>query len=61
MTKTKAASSKKLSPIQMWVKAAKSEGFMVAGQHKKLPLKGTASYKRIRATYDKMKKKSASQ
>jgi hypothetical protein len=51
----KCVKKRKTNPALIkWRKAAQAEGFMVKGEFKVLPKKGTPEYKRINARYEAM-------
>lgn len=45
----------KTGKLALWTQAAQSEGYLVKGDFRKLPAKGTAAYERIKVRYDKLK------
>ncbi len=47
-------SYKKNNALKYWVQAAQANGYMIKGEHKLVPKKGTSGYKAIRKTYDRM-------
>lgn len=58
--RSRSHSKKKKTPphLLLWKKACQKHGYMLKGKGKfqKVPKKGTPEYKKIKATYEKMKK-----
>jgi len=46
----------KTGGLALWTKAAQAEGYLVKGNFRKLPAKGTAAYERIKARYNMLKR-----
>ena len=42
----------KKGPLAEWRKAAQEHGYLQSGEYRALPKKGTAAYKKIKATYE---------
>ena len=55
VSKKKHSAAKKNKGIGNWTKALKMHGYFKKGSFKPAPKKGTAEYRKVRATYDSMK------
>lgn len=40
--------------LRKWIRAARKHGYMVKGNFKRVPRRGTSAYKKIKKTYDNM-------
>lgn len=56
VSKYKSAEAKKNLSLNMWVKAAKKEGYLQKGEtFRKMPKRGTKAHAKITKTYNEMK------